>query len=112
MHEPIYLDNKWNIFYKDFQFSLQIRIGFRNMYTISLVSHKGRRTTRARRVSMTRVQILLNHVDPQSRFFEDQGYALAPTHYTMVSRTYAPTIVTPDSLARDWSFTLGDFDVA
>lgn len=64
-----------------------------------------------RRVSMTRVQILLNHVDPQSRFFEDSGYALAPTHYTMVSRTYDASLVTPASLARDWSFTLGDFDV-
>lgn len=64
-----------------------------------------------RRVSMTRVQILLNHVDPASRFFEDMGYALAPTHYTMVSRTYAPDVVSPDSLARDWYYTLGDFDV-
>lgn len=65
-----------------------------------------------RRVSMTRVQIFLNHVDPESRFFEDMGYTLAPTHYTMVSRTYAPDVVTPESLGREWYYTLGDFDVA
>jgi GNAT acetyltransferase-like protein len=62
-------------------------------------------------VSMTRVQILLNPTHEESRFFEDAGYRLAPTHYRMVSRTYDSDIVTPEWLARNWHYLLGDFDV-
>ncbi|MEE9392354.1 MAG: GNAT family N-acetyltransferase [Planctomycetota bacterium] len=61
--------------------------------------------------SMTRVQCFLNFAAEESRFFEDRGYELAPTHYRMVSRSYDSDIVTPNALGREWYYTLGDFDV-
>ena len=60
---------------------------------------------------MNCVRCLLNPNCPESRFFEDMGYDLTTTHYHLVSRTYAPDIVTPEWLNRYWYYTLGDFDV-
>ncbi|MEZ6194194.1 MAG: GNAT family N-acetyltransferase [Planctomycetota bacterium] len=62
------------------------------------------------KVSMHRVQVLFNQADDESRFMEDMNYELAPSHWRLVSRTYAPEIVTPDLLTRHWYYTLGDFD--
>ncbi len=62
-------------------------------------------------VSMEWVKVLLNPMSDEARFFEDMGYDLTTTHYHLVSRTYAPEIVTPGWLNRSWYYTLGDFDV-
>jgi hypothetical protein len=64
-----------------------------------------------RKAGMHAVKCLLNHMCEESRFFEDQGYALTPTQFRMVSRTYAPGVVTPPDLNRHWYYTLGDFDI-
>lgn len=65
----------------------------------------------ARKAGMQRVRCLLNQMCDESRYFEDEGYALTPTQFRMVSRTYAKDVVTPEYLNRFWYYTMGDFDV-
>ena len=72
---------------------------------LSTAEHLGRRA------GMTKSRCLLNHMCEASRFFEDRDYSLTPTQFRMVSRTYARDVVTPESLNREWYYTLGDFDV-
>ncbi|MEE9394641.1 MAG: GNAT family N-acetyltransferase [Planctomycetota bacterium] len=60
-----------------------------------------------------KTRILLNHMVPESRIFEDKGYDLENTkeHFRMVTHSYDPKFVTEDQLNRYWYYTLGDFDV-